>query len=86
MGSQQSDGTPITQKRNSIRNVGKAFTDSADRVESRTVSLASGVLGPQIAVSGVQFSAMRLAEAVKIARSDTDQKVQLVAVSGLVDL
>lgn len=86
MGSQNSDGSAITQKRNSIKKFGHGYTDSADRVETATSVNASGILGPQIDSGVAQFAAQRMSSGVKITRADTDTKISFVAVSGLADL
>jgi hypothetical protein len=86
MGSLQSDGSPIQQSRSSIRQLGKAFTESADRVELRTEVHGSGVLGPQLSVDGTQIATLKVYEGIKITRSTDDTTLRFVAVSGLADL
>lgn len=86
MGSLRSDGSFIEQKRNSIRQIGRAFTESANRVESRTKVLGSGILGPQLDVDVAQTASQKIYECVKITRSTDDSMVARVCNSGLVDL
>jgi hypothetical protein len=86
MGSLNRDSSPIEQKRNTIRQLGKAFTESADRVETRTKVVGSGVLGPQLDVDRTQRTAQKIYECVKVTRSTDDTTVALVCNSGLADL
>lgn len=86
MGSLQNDGSPIEQKRSSIRQLGKGFTESADRVEIRTEVHGSGVLGPQLSVQNTQVATQKVYEGIKITRSTDDTTLRFVAVSGLADL
>ena len=83
MGSFNRDGSPIEQKREGVRQLGKAYTVSADRVESLTKVTSSGILGPQLNVGTAQLSTMKVYECVKVARATDDTKVSLVCNSGL---
>ncbi len=88
MGSLDENGSPIAQTRASIRNIGYAFTESADRIETSTTVINSGVMGsfgPRVNVEDAQLNALRLNPGVKISRSTDDSKVQFVSTSGLLD-
>lgn len=80
------NGTSVSQSRSTIRQLGKAFTESADRVEISTTVVGSGVLGPQLDVNVAQTSAHKMYECVKITRTTDDSTVGLVCNSGLADL
>ena len=85
MGSLNSDGTFITQRRSTIRNIGGAYTESADRVESQTVLIGNQ---PQYSINNadedsVQTSATKLDDCIKVTNSKTDSLVNRVCRTGI---
>jgi hypothetical protein len=85
MGSLKSDGTFIEQKRSSIRQLGGSYTESADRIESRTVLTGNQ---PQFSVDNadedsVQTSATKLDDCIKVTNSKTDTTVNRVCRTGI---
>lgn len=83
MGSLNEDGTFITQGAESLRQLGNAYTRSADRVEIETVVSQGRIIVPASGDPGL--AALRIYEGVKLTRAENDSKVQFIAVSGLID-
>lgn len=85
MGSLNTNGTTITQQANTIRRLGGAFTDSADRVETRTVSSPNNTLFSQETPNEdlVQTSVYKRDDTIKLANSKTDELVERVYNTGV---
>lgn len=85
MGSLNTDGSFIEQKRNSIRRLGGAFTESADRVETRTVLSPNNTLfspnNPDKDL--VQIGASKLDDCIKLTNANSDSLVERVCKTGI---
>lgn len=87
MGSLNINGTKIGQNRSTIRNIGGAYTESADRVESSTTVIGNQ---PQYGTTSdltlTQYAAQKISDCVKITDAKTNALISLACNRGQMDV